>query len=124
MKIHVRSEEHTFTLLLPTRMVFSKSILKFGMRIGRKYSDQVPDISLGFDFGDLFWGADAVVNTWNDCIGLSDKVPAIIFTDRTKEDVWLPAGTEKCCNVIFFDEYDCDYPLYDFTQLIKRPDQE
>ena len=45
MKIHVRSEEHTFTLLLPTRMVFSKSILKFGMRIGRKYSDQVPDIS-------------------------------------------------------------------------------
>lgn len=44
MKIKVRSGERNFTLLLPTRLIFSKTVLKFGLRMGRKYSAQVPDI--------------------------------------------------------------------------------
>jgi len=44
MKIKVRSDAQNFTLLLPTRLIFSKTILKFGLRVGKKYSDQVPDI--------------------------------------------------------------------------------
>ena len=44
MKIHIREEDRSFTIVLPTRLIFSKTILKFGLRIGKKYSDQVPDI--------------------------------------------------------------------------------
>lgn len=44
MKIKIRSEERSFTVVLPTRMIFSKSILKFGLRIGKKYSAEVPEI--------------------------------------------------------------------------------
>ena len=43
MKIRIRSNERSFTLVLPTRMLFSKTILKFGLRIGKKYSSDVPD---------------------------------------------------------------------------------
>lgn len=44
MKIRIRSDEKKFTVLLPTRLLFSKTVLKFGLRMGRKYSDQMPDI--------------------------------------------------------------------------------
>ncbi len=44
MKIKVRSKDKNITLLLPTRLVFSKTILKFGLGIGKRYSDAVPDI--------------------------------------------------------------------------------
>ncbi len=44
MKIRIRSEEQAFTVLLPTRLLFSKSILKFGLKVGRRYSDAVPNI--------------------------------------------------------------------------------
>lgn len=44
MKIRIRSDEHNFSIVLPTRVLFSKSILKFGLRIGKKYSADVPDI--------------------------------------------------------------------------------
>lgn len=44
MKIRIRSDEKNFTILLPTRLLFSKTVLKFGLRMGRKYSAQVPDI--------------------------------------------------------------------------------
>lgn len=30
--------------MLPTRFLFSKGMLKFGLWIGRKYSDEVPDV--------------------------------------------------------------------------------
>ncbi len=45
MKIHIRSEERTFTVILPTRLLFSKHILKFGLKVGKRYSDAVPNIS-------------------------------------------------------------------------------
>lgn len=44
MKIRIRSDEANFTILLPTRLLFSKTVLKFGLRMGRKYSAQMPDI--------------------------------------------------------------------------------
>lgn len=44
MKICVRSEDRSFAIVLPTRMIFSKDLLKFGLRIGKKYSSEVPDI--------------------------------------------------------------------------------
>lgn len=44
MKVCIRSRERDLRLVLPTRMLFSKHFLKFGLKIGRKYSDQVPDI--------------------------------------------------------------------------------
>lgn len=44
MKIRVRSDSHSFSIVLPTRMLFSKSILKFGLRIGKKYSADVPEL--------------------------------------------------------------------------------
>lgn len=31
-------------MFLPTAWIFSKGLLKFGLRIGRKYSSEVPDI--------------------------------------------------------------------------------
>ena len=44
MKARICSEGRSFSVLLPTRMVFSRGFLKFGLRIGRKYSDAVPQI--------------------------------------------------------------------------------
>lgn len=44
MKIRVRSDEHNLTMVLPTALIFSKGLLKFGLRVGRKYSSEVPDI--------------------------------------------------------------------------------
>lgn len=44
MKARICSEERSFSVLLPTRMVFSRGFLKFGLRIGRMYSDAVPQI--------------------------------------------------------------------------------
>ena len=41
----MRSKDHGFSLILPTRMLFSKGLIKFGLRIGRKYSDQVPPLA-------------------------------------------------------------------------------
>lgn len=43
MKIRIRSEEQKFTIVLPTRMLFSKTILKFCLRIGKRYSVDMPD---------------------------------------------------------------------------------
>lgn len=45
MKLHIRSEERSFTVILPTRILFSKHILKFGWKLGKRYSDAVPNIS-------------------------------------------------------------------------------
>lgn len=44
MKIRIRSEEHSFTLVLPTRLLFSKTLLKFGLRMGKFHSDAMPEI--------------------------------------------------------------------------------
>lgn len=44
MKVHIRSEGRSFTVILPTRLLFSKGILKFGLKVGKRYSDAVPDI--------------------------------------------------------------------------------
>ncbi len=44
MKIRVRSHGHTLTLLLPTRLLFSRPMITFGLQIGKQYSDAVPDI--------------------------------------------------------------------------------
>ncbi len=44
MKVYIRSKERGFTVILPTRLLFSKGILKFGLKVGKRYSDAVPDI--------------------------------------------------------------------------------
>ena len=45
MKITVKpAGKHKFTLFLPTGMIFCPTLLHFWMRIGRKYTDSVPDI--------------------------------------------------------------------------------
>lgn len=44
MKINIRSEERDFTIVLPTRLLFSKAFLKYGLKAGKRYSDAVPDI--------------------------------------------------------------------------------
>ena len=44
MKINIRSEERNFTIVLPTRLLFSKTILKYGLKVGKRYSEAVPDI--------------------------------------------------------------------------------
>ncbi len=44
MKIHIRDGARSFTVALPTRLLFSKTILKFGLKLGKRYSDAVPDI--------------------------------------------------------------------------------
>lgn len=36
---------HRFTIALPTGMIFSPTLIRLGLRIGRKYSAEVPDIS-------------------------------------------------------------------------------
>lgn len=43
MKIHIRSEGRAFTIAFPTRLLFSKAVLKFGLKVGKRYSDTVPD---------------------------------------------------------------------------------
>ncbi len=44
MKVQIRSRERSLSLSLPTRMLFSKGILKFGLIIGKRHSAAVPDI--------------------------------------------------------------------------------
>lgn len=44
MKINIRSEERDFSIVLPTRLLFSKAVLKYGLKAGKRYSDAVPDI--------------------------------------------------------------------------------
>lgn len=44
MKVRICSGGRGFSVILPTRMVFSRGFLKFGLRFGRKYSDAVPQI--------------------------------------------------------------------------------
>ena len=44
MRIRVCSQERSFTIFLPTRLVFSRTLMKLGLRIGRAYSPDVPDI--------------------------------------------------------------------------------
>lgn len=84
----------------------------------RSPTNQVKRLALGFDFMDLFWDASAEVNTWNELAGMTDMIPAIIFTDRPRQNVVLPEGIDRCCNVVFFEDYGCDDPLYDFLQLV------
>ena len=45
MKITVKpAGKHKLILFLPTGMIFSPTLLYLWMRIGRKYTDSVPDI--------------------------------------------------------------------------------
>lgn len=44
MRIHIHSDGRKISLILPTQFLFNKGILKFGLRVGKKYSDEVPDI--------------------------------------------------------------------------------
>ena len=44
MKIRVSSEDYRFCIVLPTRLLFSKGLLKLGIRIGKRYTKVVPDI--------------------------------------------------------------------------------
>ena len=84
----------------------------------RAPTNQAEEVYLGFDFGDLFWGADAVVKERKAQAVIADKIPAILFTDRPRDRVWRPKGIESCCAVVFFEDYDCRFPLYDFSQLV------
>ena len=46
MRITVKSSGmRGFTILVPTRMLCSPTLLHLGMRIGRKYTSEVPNIS-------------------------------------------------------------------------------
>ena len=46
MRITVKSSGmRRFTIFLPTGMIFSPTLLRLGMGIGRKYTSTVPDIS-------------------------------------------------------------------------------
>lgn len=44
MKIIVKSQEQNLNLTLPTRLIFSKFILKLGLRIGEKYASKLEKI--------------------------------------------------------------------------------
>lgn len=44
MKIRLSSGKHRFRIILPTRLLFSKGLLKLGIRIGKRYTKVVPDI--------------------------------------------------------------------------------
>ena len=44
MKICIQAGEKKFSLYFPTRMLTSKSLVKLWLRIGKKYSEEVPDI--------------------------------------------------------------------------------
>ncbi|MBE6974796.1 MAG: hypothetical protein E7436_04825 [Ruminococcaceae bacterium] len=44
MKIRLRADTAHIDLVLPTRLLFSRSFWKLGLRIGRKYSVNVPDL--------------------------------------------------------------------------------
>ena len=45
MRIRVRSDGRNICLALPTRLIFSKTLMKLGLRFGRAYSPDVPDLS-------------------------------------------------------------------------------
>ncbi len=46
MRIKVKaSGMRQFTIALPTGMIFSPTMIRLGLCIGRKYADEVPDIS-------------------------------------------------------------------------------
>lgn len=85
----------------------------------RAHNNPNHGVYLGFDVADLFWDARAVVNSHNKLKLQGDLKPAIIFTDRPRDQVMLPAGIEKCYRVVFFEDWDVRAPLYDFTQLLR-----
>lgn len=45
MKIHIHSGSVKICVILPTGLLFCKGAIKLGLRIGRAYTEQVPDIS-------------------------------------------------------------------------------
>jgi hypothetical protein len=65
------------------------------------HNDDV-DFYVGFDYGDLFWDAGYIVDCLNRFPGMRPQIPAVLFTDRPRDQVWLPAGIEKCCNVVLW----------------------
>lgn len=44
MKIRIRSQDHKLSLYFPTWVITSKSMVKLWLRVGKKYSAEVPDI--------------------------------------------------------------------------------
>ena len=44
MTIKVHSDDTNISLWLPTRLLFSKTILCLGLRIGQRYVEQIPNI--------------------------------------------------------------------------------
>lgn len=74
--------------------------------------------AVGFDYGDLFWDISLPVREWYRIKTPKDKRIMIVFTDKAKGGIQLPAYTAECCRVIFEEDLNCDYPQYDFLQLI------
>ncbi len=44
MRIDIHSDERSFTVVLPTRLLFSKGVLKFGLKVGKCCCNTVPEI--------------------------------------------------------------------------------
>lgn len=40
MKIQIRGSEHNLTLILPTRMLFSRTVVRLANHFGRKYAGE------------------------------------------------------------------------------------
>lgn len=83
----------------------------------RGKNNKAEECSFGFDYGDLFWGAEAVVNGFNSLKIKHDKAVIYAFTDKSNEELGLPEYTNKCCTLIRSENLDVNRPNYDFTQL-------
>lgn len=84
----------------------------------RHDDNKLEDCYFGFDYGDLFWGYEAILNMWKDCKTKHDRQIVIIFTDKSKIKMRIRSDAFTQNKVILIEDFDCEHPVYDFKQLL------
>lgn len=84
----------------------------------RHSENECEDCCFGFDYADLFWGYEASLDMWKDLKSKHDKQNIVVFTDKSKIKSKIRSDAYIENNVILIEDFDCDYPVYDFKQLL------
>lgn len=84
----------------------------------RHSDNKLKDCYFGFDYADLFWNYESALDIWKNLTVKHDRQNVIVFTDKSKINSKIRSDAYIENNVIFIEDFDCDYPVYDFKQLL------
>lgn len=84
----------------------------------RHDDNKLEDCYFGFDYGDLFWSYEVILNLWKDCKIKHDKLIVVVFTDKSKIKMKIRSDAFTQNKVILIEDFDCEHPVYDFNQLL------